>query len=45
MPCTPTYEEVVQQHNQSHEKQQVNEAPGDMGQETYEPQYYQDDDN
>jgi hypothetical protein len=40
-PCTPPWEEVEQQHNQRDEQQQVNEASRDMDQETYEPQYYQ----
>jgi hypothetical protein len=44
-PCTPPCEEVEQQYNQRDEKQQVNEASRDMSQQTYEPQYYQNNDN
>jgi hypothetical protein len=42
-PCTAAHEEVIQQYKQSNEQQQVNEASRDMGQQTDEPQDYQDD--
>jgi hypothetical protein len=43
--CTPPCEEIEQQHKQRDDQQQVNEAPRDMGQQTYEPQDYQHNDN